>query len=355
MVVLNKIIRKSVSLLARVLVVYVTPTYFFLLCSASQCNKRHHNYEQVFVANQQSESSKRSSSTTEEDASAASQVAVDQVERALKQARNQEDQELIAGLEATLRSQDAIPLEKSIPSIEKTEETDSTTEEDTSEASQVKVSDVSRTLMQEQPEATLRTQKATPLEKSIPSMEETDSDSQDSSPKVLQAEVNDVGGTLMQEEIQKQTEQLTETLITQEETLLERNIPSIKKPGSNPQDSLPKVSQAEVNDNVSGTLMQEQIEQLKSALLRTPEVVPPLENIIMHYFRDDETVSLLGEASARTRHLSTEGNNTPRDEDLIKNLGAWQEIKRSSSNLHQDDEKSINNVIRLLSDGEKID
>ena len=351
MVVLNKIIRKSVSLLARVLVVYVTPTYFFLLCSASQCNKRHHNYEQVFVANQQSESSKRSSSTTEEDASAASQVAVDQVERALKQAR---DQELIAGLEATLRSQDATPL-GNISATEEIEETYSDSQDSSPKVSQAEVSDGGGTLTQEQPEATLRTQKATPLEKSIPSMEETDSDSQDSSPKVLQAEVNDVGGTLMQEEIQKQIEQLTETLITQEETLLERNIPSIKKPGSNPQDSLPKVSQAEVNDNVSGTLMQEQIEQLKSALLRTPEVVPPLENIIMHYFRDDETVSLLGEASARTRHLSTEGNNTPRDKDLIKNLGAWQEIKRSSSNLHQDDEKSINNVIRLLSDGEKID
>ena len=89
MVILNKVLRELVSLLVCMLTVSVAPTYVLLLCSASQCNKRHHNYEQAFIANQQSESGKRSSSTTEENASEASQVKVDQGNGALQQAKNQ--------------------------------------------------------------------------------------------------------------------------------------------------------------------------------------------------------------------------------------------------------------------------
>ncbi len=92
MVTLNRVIRKSVYLLSCMLAVAVTPTYIFLLCSASQCNQRNHDYEQAFVANQPSESGKCGSSSTDEagDASKATKAKVDQADDTWQQARDQE-------------------------------------------------------------------------------------------------------------------------------------------------------------------------------------------------------------------------------------------------------------------------
>ncbi len=183
MVMLIKVIRKSVSLLACMLVVAVTPTYVLILCSASQCNQRNHDYEQAFIANQQSEGGKCDNSSTDEaeDASKATKEKDDPADDTWEQTRDKKVTELLSERPSDQKREVTYLDDTSSISSEETEEAyfaaDSTIR-DVSEAAKRKVDKPDNTwrnqaLIQEMIEA-LNRGLYSGLDNNIPSMEETE-------------------------------------------------------------------------------------------------------------------------------------------------------------------------------------